>query len=271
MREFGRGIGMLFAGFGWWRRRPGVMALGLVPAALVGIVLVGLLITLAAFLPGLADATTPFADSWPPALSSAFRIAVGTAFFAGALFLCAITFTALTLMVGEPFYDRVWRSVENGLGGSVPDQPYGFWRAAGDGARLIARGILVALLAGLLGLIPVVGAVAGTVVGTLLTGWLLADELCSRALTARGLDRAARRTLLRAHRGRALGFGVATQLCFLVPLGAVAVMPAAVAGSTMLARALVGESDGLARPVDPSATSVELSRDRPADPRSAAR
>ncbi|MFS0732441.1 EI24 domain-containing protein [Microbacterium sp. 1P10UB] len=267
MREFGRGIGMLFAGLGWWRRRPGTMALGLVPAALVGVVLVGLLITLAAFLPGLADATTPFADSWPPALSSALRIAVGTAFFAGALFLCAITFTALTLIVGEPFYDRVWRSVEIGLGGSVPDQPYGFWRAAGDAMRLIARGILVASLAGLLGLIPVAGAVVGTVVGTLLTGWLLADELCSRALTARGLERAARRALLRAHRGRALGFGVATQLCFLVPLGAVVVMPAAVAGSTMLARGLVGEVDGIGAPVVQQAARVEVSRDRPADPR----
>jgi CysZ protein len=33
-----------------------------------------------------------------------------------------------------------------------------------------------------------------------------------------------------------LGFGVATQLWFLVPLGGVLVMPAAVAGATILAR-----------------------------------
>ena len=242
MREFGRGVRMLFAGFGWWRRRPGIMALGLVPAAIVGAVLLGGLITLGVFLPDLADAATPFADGWSPALAGILRVAVGTAFFGAALVVCAVTFTALTLLIGEPFYDRVWRAVETGTGGAVPDQPYGFWRAAGDSARLIGRGILVAVLAGVIGFIPVVGGIAGTVVGTLLTGWLLADELSSRALTARGLDRSSRRLLLRQHRALVLGFGVATQLCFLVPLGAVAVMPAAVAGSTVLARTLVGES-----------------------------
>ena len=68
---------------------------------------------------------------------------------------------------------------------------------------------------------------------------LLADELTSRALVARGLDAAARRALRKDNRARVLGFGVATQLCFLVPLGAVLAMPAAVAGSTVLARTLL--------------------------------
>jgi CysZ protein len=88
----------------------------------------------------------------------------------------------------------------------------------------------------------VVGGVAGAVVGVVLTGWLLAGELASRPLAARGLDRRARGALLRAHRSRVLGFGVATQLCFLVPLGAVVTMPAAVAGATLLARSLLAPS-----------------------------
>jgi CysZ protein len=82
----------------------------------------------------------------------------------------------------------------------------------------------------------------------LCTGWLIADELSSRALTARGLTRDARRQLMRAHRARVLGFGVATQLCFLVPLGAVATMPAAVAGSTLLAHSLFGREPTGPRP-----------------------
>ena len=68
---------------------------------------------------------------------------------------------------------------------------------------------------------------------------LLADELTSRALTARGMVPAARRRLMRKHRARVVGFGVATQLCFIVPLGAVATMPSAVAGATLLARSLL--------------------------------
>ena len=42
--------------------------------------------------------------------------------------------------------------------------------------------------------------------------------------------------MLGARRPLILGFGVATWLLFLVPLGAVVVMPAAVAGATMLSR-----------------------------------
>jgi hypothetical protein len=38
----------------------------------------------------------------------------------------------------------------------------------------------------------------------------------------------------------ALGFGVAVFACFLIPLGAVLLMPAAVAGGTLLSRRVLG-------------------------------
>jgi CysZ protein len=41
----------------------------------------------------------------------------------------------------------------------------------------------------------------------------------------------------------ALGFGIATFVCFLIPLGAVLVMPAAVAGATLLSRRVLGLPD----------------------------
>ncbi|MFT4213350.1 MAG: hypothetical protein QM622_01035 [Microbacterium sp.] len=65
------------------------------------------------------------------------------------------------------------------------------------------------------------------------------DEPTSRGLSARGLGSGERRMLRRRHRARTLGFGVATQLCFLVPFGAVVTMPAAVAGSTLLGHSLL--------------------------------
>ncbi|RKT33570.1 CysZ protein [Microbacterium sp. AG1240] len=241
MKQFGAGVGMLARGFGWWRRRPGVMAAGLVPALIVGVVLLAGVITLAVFLPQIATTVTPFADGWPEIWVSVVRFAAGAATLGAALVIAVVSFTALTLLIGEPFYDRIWRSVEEELG-EVPDVRYGFARALVDTVWLIARGIGVAILTALLGLVPVVGGAVGAVLGVVLTGWLLTDELTSRALTARGVDRAQRRRLLRARRGQALGFGVATQLCFLVPLGAVAVMPAAVAGSTMLATSLLADA-----------------------------
>ncbi|WP_246093587.1 EI24 domain-containing protein [Microbacterium kyungheense] len=242
MREFFRGAGMLARGFAYWRRRPGLMLLGLVPAVIVALVLLGGLITLAAFLPGLTDALTPFADGWPSVWATVIRITIGTALVGAALVLVAISFTALTLLIGEPFYERTWRAVEADHGDDRLDAAYGFWRSVGDALSLFGRGILIALLALVLGFIPVVGGVVSAVVGVTLTGWVVADELSSRALSARGLDATARRALRRGHRARVLGFGVATQLCFLVPLGAVASMPAAVAGSTLLARSLLDPS-----------------------------
>ncbi|MFC8681729.1 EI24 domain-containing protein [Microbacterium ureisolvens] len=242
MREFVRGAGLLGRGFAYWRRRPGLMALGLVPAAIVGLLFLSGLIALGIFLPAITEAVTPFADGWPGVWATVFRVAVGTALLGAALVLVAVSFTALTLVVGEPFYERIWRAVETDLGPSDIESPYGFWRSVGDAVGLIARGVAIAAAAVLIGLIPVVGAVLSTVFAVLFTGWLLADELSSRALTARGIGRAARRRLLRSHRARVLGFGVATQLCFLVPLGAVATMPAAVAGSTRLARSLLDDA-----------------------------
>lgn len=254
MRDFLDGAAMLARGLGQWRRTPGAMALGLIPGAAVGLVFGAALVGWGFWLPTLVDDWTPFADTWQPFWGGALRLALGVASFGAALFLVAVSFTAVTLTVGEPIYDRIWRATERSALGSVPDTEYGFWRGVGDSVRLVLLGILVAILAWLLGLIPLVGGVLGGLVGLLLTGWLLADELTSRSLSARGLDRTARRALLRENRARALGFGVATQLCFLVPLGAVAVMPAAVAGSTLWSHAALGET--ARRPADT----------RPADP-----
>ena len=91
----------------------------------------------------------------------------------------------------------------------------------------------------LVGFLPVVGPLVGAVLGLLVSGRLLASELLTRPLEARGIDRDARRALLRRTAAAVLGFGVATQLCFLIPLGAIVVMPAAVVGATGLARDLL--------------------------------
>lgn len=248
IREFAAGFGLLGRGFGFWRRRPRVMALGLVPAAIAFVLLAAALITLGVQLPWLVDWATPFADRWDTFWQGLLRITLGVVVFAGSTLLAAVTFTALTLVIGDPFYERIWKAVEEELGGSAPDEGAGFWRTVVDAVQLVALGIVFAALAALVGLIPVIGGVLGAIVGVLLTGRLLARELTGRAFEARGLTLARRRELLRSRRWRVLGFGVATQLCFLVPLGAVATMPAAVAGSTMLARQLLDEPARLARP-----------------------
>lgn len=259
MREFVRGMGTLGSGFGFWRRRPALMWLGLLPAVLAASLVVAALVALGFTLPGIAEALTPFADDWPAPWQTLARFAAGAAALAGLLVLVVMTFTALTLLIGEPFYHRIWAAVEAESGDAPDEARYGLWRALGDAVSLVARGIGVALLSALLGLVPVVGGLLAAACALVLGGRLLADELTSRALTARGMTSRARRALLRRHRARVWGFGVATQLCFLVPGGAIAIMPAAVAGSTLLARSLLADES----PTDPASVSATPSRTRP--------
>lgn len=234
-----RGPGYLLRGLALWRQRPALMLLGMVPALLVLLVVLAALVGLLLNVADLVAWATPFAEDWASALRTLLRAGLALLLVVGFLVVASLTFTAVTLVVGDPFYERIWAETERMLGGDVPDAGPGFWRSALDGAVLAGLGLALGVGVFLLGLLPVVGTVVGLVLGVVVSGRLLAAELVSRALAARGMDRVARAEVLGRDRGAVLGFGVATQLCFLVPLGAVAVMPAAVAGATMLARDLL--------------------------------
>jgi CysZ protein len=252
LREAAAGVGDLLRGFRVWGTSPRLMLLGAIPALVVGTVFLGLLIGLIAVLPALAAWATPFADAWPATLRDSLRVVVGAAVLVLAVLLLVLGYTAATLTVGDPFYERISRRVEERLGGAPPErnEPMlrGVGRALGDGVRLFLAGLLVAIAAFLLGLIPVAGPVLAAIVGAAAGGWLLAVELTGFAFDARGHRLRERRRALRGRRARSWGFGVATYLLFLVPFVAVAAMPAAVAGATLLSRAVLDQLPGRAEP-----------------------
>ena len=221
-----------------WRTHPKLLALGLIPAVIAFVLLAGALIPLALTLGPITDWITPFADSWVSPWREVLRFSLGAVLLIAALALAGAVFTALTLTIGDPFYQRIWRGIERSLGGPEPTGDTGFMTTIGEGIRLVVLGILVALLTLVIGFVPVVGGVLASVIGVILSGRLVARELTGRAFDARGLTTLSRSELLGSGRARVIGFGVATQLCFLVPLGAIVTMPAAVAGSTILARSL---------------------------------
>lgn len=232
------------------------MALGMVPALIAGSLIAGVLITLGLNVDALAQAITPFADGWAERDRSVLRTLLALVIVAGAITATVYTFTTLTLLIGDPFYERIWRRAEAELGGFEPAS-FGFWRSVGESVLLVLRAVGYGLLTFAAGLVPVVGSVLGPVTGALLGGHLLARELTQRPFQARGLRRDARRRLLRGSRARELGFGVMTQLCFLVPGGAIAVMPAAVAGATRLARDVLARAEQAApAPPDPAADAL---------------
>lgn len=224
-----------------WRLRPGVMALGMLPALIVSVVFMAALLTLAWFSDELAAAITPFADDWAEAWQRLVRIFVSGGLLFAAAAIAAYSFTAVTLIVGDPFYERVWKAAEEELGG-FQEVKLGFWRSAGDAIKLLLRSIGAAILVSLVGLIPLLGQILGPVLGAILAGHILARELTNRPLEARGIASADRKALLKGNRARELGFGVMTQLFYLVPGGAALIMPAAAVGATDLARIMLASS-----------------------------
>ncbi|MGA8255377.1 MAG: EI24 domain-containing protein [Nocardioides sp.] len=223
-------------GFAFLRHRPRLYLLGIVPALLVFVVLAAAWVMLALNVGSLVGWLTPFADDWGDLTRGVLRVLLAAAVLVAALLLASSMFVGLTLTVGDPFYERIWRATEESLGGVVPDHEPGLGQAARDGLVLTAVGMACSAAVVVAGFVPVVGPVGGVLLGITLSGRLLARELLSRPLVARGLDAQAQDAAIAPHRSTVLGFGVATQLWFLVPFGAVLVMPAAVAGATLLAR-----------------------------------
>jgi CysZ protein len=162
---------------------------------------------------------------------------------AGLVFV--VGFTAITLAIGDPFYEKISADVDARCGGLANPAQLPWYRellrGIGESARLVAFSAIVGSALFLAGLLPAVGQTVVPVIGAFVGGWALALELTGVAFARRGMRLRDRRRILRQHRPLALGFGVGVFLCFLVPLGAVLVMPGAVAGATMLTRQIFGE------------------------------
>ncbi|WP_090852024.1 EI24 domain-containing protein [Nocardioides lianchengensis] len=237
------GASYVLQGFSMWRRRPGLMLLGMVPALIVLVLVTAALVALLLTVGDLVAWLTPFADDWG-GVRTLLRVGLALLLVGGAVLLASVTFTGLTLAIGDPFYERIWRETERMIGGEVPEGGVGFWRSLRDAGGLMLAGVGMALVLAVIGFLPLVGAVVGAVLGFVVSARLLAGELVSRPLESRGLDRAARQEVLAGHGSSVLGLGLATQAFFLVPFGAVAVMPAAVVGSTMLVREILDGRDG---------------------------
>ncbi|TDB78856.1 EI24 domain-containing protein [Micromonospora sp. KC721] len=244
--RFFAGVGLLLRGLGLYVRSPGLMLLGVVPALISGALFVTAFATLAYFVEDLAAWVTPFADDWPTSTRSLTRVIAALAFLGLGGLLAVVSFTAVTLVLGDPFYEKLSERVEERLGGTPGAVEVPFWaslrRSVADSLRLVGRTVLFGIPLFAAGFIPVLGQTVVPVVGALVGGWLLAVELTGAPFSRRGLRLADRRSILRADRPATLGFGAAVFVCFLIPLGAVLVMPAAVAGATLLARRSLGQT-----------------------------
>ncbi|MFI5757028.1 EI24 domain-containing protein [Streptomyces sp. NPDC051569] len=259
MRDLGAGFGYLIKGQRWVAGHGRWFGFGLLPGLVILVLYAGALIGLGYGADNLTAWATPFADDWSSPWLGLFRGFLTVLVFALGLFLAVITFTAVTLLVGSPFYDSLSEEVDRAAGGEVPESGLSFWRdlwiSARDSLRILVRVALYGVLLFALGFIPVVGQTVIPVIGFCVSGFFLTEELTSVALSRRRMELRERLILLRGRKMLALGFGVPLTLAFLVPLVAVFLMPGAVAGATLMVRELTAPP--ASDPSDPSA---------PADP-----
>jgi len=242
------GVGYLGQGFRMWLTSPRLMLLGAIPALIVGLVYVAGIVVLILNIDAIAVAITPFASSWPELWQTLTRVAATLAVLVVSVLFVAYTYTAVTLAVGDPFYEKIWRQVETRLGDAPAERDIGLAASLGrglaDAVRMLLPAIGIGLVVFVCGFIPIVGSLLAISLGAFFGGWLLVVELTGFAFDERGHTLGERRRMLRANRAQSLGFGIATYLLFLIPVAAVFVMPSAVAGAALLSRAaLAAEPD----------------------------
>ncbi|WP_329216847.1 EI24 domain-containing protein [Streptomyces sp. NBC_01485] len=258
MRDLGVGFNYLLQGQKWVARHGRQYSFGLIPGLITLVLYIAAFVALALWGGGFVAWTTPFADDWSSPWQGLFRGFLTAVLFALGLLLAVLTFTAVTLLLGQPFYEALSEKVDRDVSpdGTAPESGLPLWRelwlSARDSLRILARALVWGVLLFALGFVPVAGQTVVPVVGFFVTGFFLTEELAAVALQRRGVDLRARLALLRSRKTLVWGFGTPLGLAFLVPFVAVFLMPGAVAGATLMARDLLGEEtrDDYEQPAD---------------------
>ncbi|MFF9864045.1 EI24 domain-containing protein [Streptomyces sp. NPDC013953] len=270
MRDLRVGFGYVMKGQRWVGRHGRWFGFGLLPGLVTLVLYAGALVGLVYGADGLTAWATPFADDWSSPWQGLVRGFLTVLVFAFGLFLAVITFTAVTLLVGQPFYESLSEAVDRSEGGDVPRSGLPLWRelwiSARDSLRILVRVAFYGILLFALGFIPVVGQTVVPVLGICVSGYFLAEELTAVALQRRGVELKERLALLRGRRMLTLGFGVPLALSYLVPFVAVFLMPGAVAGATLLVRDLTAPAERDADPAAPRSDASGPQASAPAAP-----
>lgn len=240
VREFGVGVGLLARGFRLVLSSGSMLVKGAVPALLSSLVLFGGLVALALNIADLVSWITPFADGWSQTWQTILRVGVGISVGVLAVALSMVLFGALALIIGGPFYESIAEQVEDTELGGVPGaQEIGWaksaWLGVRDAVLLVLRIVLWGIVLFALGFVPVLGQTVVPVLAVLVGAWLLAVELTAIPFVRRGHSLKERRRALRGKRALTLGFATPVYLLCLIPLAALIVFPAAMAGGTLVA------------------------------------
>jgi CysZ protein len=244
VRDFITGVRYFGQGFGILVRRPRLLLIGMLPAVLTTIVLLGGTIALIANIDHLAALVTPFANGWSGGEREVARVAAGLALVGGAVLLGLVAFTAVTLVVGGPFYEHLAERIEDDLGVTEGHLELSWrkqlWWGIRDGIVSLLRSAMFTVPLFIAGFLPVVGQSLVPVLVALVAGWFMALEVVAVPFYRRGIGLRKRTVMLRRRRMLAVGLGLPAVLLCMIPLLAIVVMPAAFAGGVLVARDVLG-------------------------------
>jgi CysZ protein len=239
VRDFVTGLRYFGQGFGLLVRRPKLLLIGMLPAVLTTAIHLGGMIALVVNAGHLAALVTPFADGWSGGERMVTRLAAGFALVGVAALLGLVGFTAVTLIVGGPFYEHIAERIEDELGVTQGhlDLPWTKQLLSGirDGIVLLLRSVVFTIPLFLAGFVPVVGQTVVPVLVALVTAWFMALEVVAVPFYRRGIALRRRTEMLRRRRMLAVGLGLPAALLCMIPLLAIVVMPAAFAGGVLVA------------------------------------
>lgn len=244
-----RSPGGLTAGFvalprgaAYLARRPRFWPLAALPLALNVVLFLGLFYL--AFRFGLPWLIPQLMPDWPRAPLWIMKIVQFLIWFLAIALTCVlggVSFVGVGMILAAPFNDMLSEWVEGDLMGQANQRPLtvanlmeDVGRTVGQAARkmLIVGAVFVVSLPLLL--LPVIGAMLYTLLNSVVTIWFTALEYLDLPMSRAGWDLERRRAWAWERRSTAFGFGGAAYLTLLVPLVGFLVMPAAVAGGTIL-------------------------------------
>jgi CysZ protein len=242
--DFVTGVRYFSQGFGILGRRPKLLFVGMLPAVLTAAILLGGMISLVANIDHLAALVTPFAKNWSSGERLVTRLAAGSALVGAAVLLGLVGFTAVTLVIGGPFYENIAERIEDDLRITMGHLDLSWWSqfltGLRDGIVLLLRSLVFTIPLFLAGFLPFVGQSVVPVLVALTTAWFMALEVVAVPFYRRGIGLRGRTAMIRRRRMLALGLGLPAVLLCMIPLLAIVVMPVAFAGGVLLALDVLG-------------------------------
>jgi len=216
---------------------PGLRRHALLPLLLSVVVFVVLLVAAIYYFGGLVGWVDGHLPGWLAWAAWLLWIGLAFAYAFGFYF----GFTIVVGLIGVPFFMALTNAVERRMTGRLPethrDMLYltwiGFWRQFPRLGHLLLWLLAVCVLSVALLFIPLVNVLIAPL-WFLFGSWAFAVMMSDFPLGARDYPWPAQHDLIRAHRGRIFGFGIAASCMALIPVLNLFLLPATTAGITVL-------------------------------------